>query len=117
MKIVALVTAPSGADRVEFRRWYLHDFAPKMLHKHSQIGGLAVNVVGGVEAVYPGAKEADTADIYTEFWIPSDGIPPLAEISSPLGREEMYRVEELVELDRRPRSLGRTPGIKVMSCS
>jgi hypothetical protein len=115
VKIVALVSAQSGTDRVEFRRWYLHDFAAKLLHQHTQIGGLAVNLVDGVEAVYPGAKEADTADVYAEFWIPSDGIPPLAEISSPLGREEMYRVEELVELDRRPRSLGRTPGIKVMS--
>jgi hypothetical protein len=115
VKIVALVSAPSGADRVEFRRWYLHDFATRLLHRNSQIGGLAVNVVEGVEAVYPDAKEADTADIYTEFWLPSGSIPPLAKFSSPLGQEELYRVEELVELDRRPRSLGRTPGVKVMS--
>jgi hypothetical protein len=114
MKIVALVSAPSNSDRVEFRRWYLHEFAPKLL-RHSQITGLAVNVVEGVEAVYPDAKELDTADIYTEFWILSNGGPPLADMRSPVGLEEMYRVEELVELDRRPRSLGRTPGVKVMS--
>jgi hypothetical protein len=114
MKIVALVNAPSGSDRVEFRRWYLQDFAPTLVSRHPQIERLAVNVVDGAEAVYPDAKEADTADIYAEFWI-SGAMPPLAELSSPSGREEVYRVEELVELDRRPRNLGRTPGVKVMS--
>lgn len=115
MKLVALVSAPTDTDRVEFRRWYLNDFADKLLRQQSQIRGLAVNVLDGVEAVYPTAKEADTADIYAEFWFPGNAVPPLAAIGCPQGREEIYRVEELVELDQRPRTIGRTPGVKVMS--
>jgi hypothetical protein len=114
MKIVALVSAPASDDRVEFRRWYLQEFAPTLL-PHPWMTGLAVNVVEGTEAVYPDAKEMDTADIYAEFWISPQRAVPLAALKSPAGLEEMYRVEELVELDLRPPGLGRTPGVKVMS--
>lgn len=115
MKIVSFVTDPEVSDRARFRQWYLEEFAPAILARRPQITALAVNSVEASEAVYPGAKDSGSADIYAEFWLPDAAGVSIAELVCPEASEEMYKVEELVELDRRPRGLGRTPGVKVLS--
>jgi hypothetical protein len=115
MKVVSLVRAPAKTDGAAFRHWYLDEFAPALLRRQPQISALAVNLVDAAEAVYPTAHGNHSTDVYAEFWI-RDGVRlPAAEFSCPAAQEEIYRVEEMVELDRRPRELGRTPGVKVLA--